>query len=244
MKAYRIPFCLTSIVSLWALATEVPAALWTAGHGDLAIRYTASPSPAFFHEWVVGTGGDSATVDGAEVYDTSFSATALTPRVGAGVIASPDSARTGGSVLRLIPQDGTDAGLVGSPFQGWTTVGIPGGLLTNNRVQLRLTGVMGPGAVSAWEDDGFGGAVFRWSSADGFSAADLYTVNVGGHSHMNLAFSQPGNYRLAVTASGTLAASGNLVSTPLTFSYTVVPEPSGSFLMAAALMLLITHRRR
>lgn len=218
-----------------------PAAVWTAGHGDLEISYSAGPIPAFNAIWKIGTGGDAGTVDNADVYDSPWLLTTLTPRAGLLPIASPDPVRTGGTPLYLLPQDGVDASTVGAPFQGWTVSGIPSGLFTNNRLSLSLAGVTGPGQVSLWSDGAFGDADFLWTSADGFSNADTLLLGTGGHSHFNLAFTQPGDYQLTVLIQGTLTAGGS-VTTPVTLNYQVIPEP-GSLALLGCLAMLAGRRR-
>jgi surface-anchored protein len=219
------------------------AALWTSGHGDISLRYLPAPQPALSFEWTVGTGGDSATVDGADVYDAVYAPISLTPVVSARRIASPDAILTGGSVMHLLPQDSTDASLIGSPFQGWNTGLIPGGLFTGNQIRLTLTGVNGPGAVSLWSNDAFGGSDFRWASANGFTPEDTLTLGIGGHSHYNLGFSLPGEYSLQVLAQATFDAGGN-VATPMTLQYSVVPETSSSVLLLGLGAVFSRLRRR
>jgi surface-anchored protein len=158
-------------------------------------------------------------------------------------IASPDAILTGGSLIHLVPQDGTDASLIGSPFQGWNTGTIPGGLFSGNQIRLQLTGVNGPGAVSLWSNDAFGGSHFRWTSANGFTPDDTLTLGIGGHSHYNLGFTLPGDYSLQVLAQATFAAGGS-VATPMTLQYSVVPESSASFLLLGLAAVFSQLRRR
>ncbi len=223
------------------VCSSASAALWTAGHGDISLRYSATPQPTLSYQWTVGTGGDPATVDGAEVYDTTYSPISLTPAVSNRLVASPDAILTGGNLLHLVPQDGTDASLLGSPFQGWNTGTIPGGLFTGNQIRLTLTGVSGPGAVSLWSNDAFGGSDFRWASANGFTSDDILILGVGGHSHYNLGFTLPGDYSLQVLAQATFAAGGS-VATPMTLQYNVVPEASSSVLLIG-LAAMFSQRR-
>jgi surface-anchored protein len=225
------------------ICCSATAALWTSGHGDISLRYLSAPQPALSFQWTVGTGGDSATVDGADVYDAVYAPISLTPVVSSLRIASPDAILTGGSLIHLVPQDGTDASLIGSPFQGWNTGTIPGGLFSGNQIRLQLTGVNGPGAVSLWSNDAFGGSHFRWTSANGFTPDDTLTLGIGGHSHYNLGFTLPGDYSLQVLAQATFAAGGS-VATPMTLQYSVVPESSASFLLLGLAAVFSQLRRR
>jgi surface-anchored protein len=225
------------------LCSSAPAALWTDGHGDFTLGFTASPVPSFSYQWVVGTGGDPASVDGGEFYDTTYSSTGLTPVVSATRVTSPNPALTGAALLHLVPQDGTDAALLGSPFQGWSSGVIPGGLFTGNQVRLQLTAVAGPGAVSLWSDNGFGGTTFFWASANGITTSDSLPLFIGGHSHFNLGFTLPGDYVLHVMAQGTLIA-GTSVASPLTLQYRVIPEASSSALILGSATLLPFRLRR
>ncbi len=228
---------------LLLIRATAPAALWTSGHGDISLRYSATPQPTLSYQWNVGIGGDPATVDGSEVYDTPYSPLSLTPVVSDRQASSPDAILTGGSLLYLVPQDGTDASLIGSPFQGWSTGGIPGGLFTGNQIRLTLTGVNGPGEVSLWSNDAFGGSVFRWASADGFTPDDTLMLGVGGHSHYNLGFSLPGEYSLQALAHAAFSAGGS-VATPITLRYSVVPESSSSILLIGVAVVFCQRRGR
>ena len=232
------------LVSIHALlCSSAPAALWTDGHGDFTLRYDSSPLGAFSYQWVVGTGGDPASVDGGEFYDATYSSTGLTPVVNATRVTSPNPALTGAALLHLVPQDGADAALLGSPFLGWTTGIIPGGLFIGNQVRLQLTSVDGPGAVSLWSDNGFGGTTFFWASANGIHTSDSLPLFIGGHSHFNLGFTLPGDYVLQVMAQGTLLAGASIAS-PLTLQYRVIPEASSSVLILGSATLLSFWLRR
>lgn len=237
----KLPLSLATGLILLS-ARLVTAAVWTAGHGDLEISYSSGPIPAFNAIWRIGTGGDAGTVDDADVYDSSWPLNDLTPRAGLLPIASPDPVRTGGTQLFLLPQDGGDASSVGAPFQGWSVSSIPTGLFTNNQLSLSLAGVSGPGQVSLWSDDAFGGASFLWTSADGFSPSDTLFLGIGGHSHFNLGFTHPGGYQLTVLIEGALSAGGS-ISTPVNLIYLVIPEP-GSLSLLGGLVMLAARRRR
>ena len=224
-------------------AIPARAAVWTAGHGDLSIGYTTGANPAFTALWMVGTGGDTGIVDGMDVYDAPYFPHELAPRAGLFQLASPDAARTGGSLLYLLPQDGTDASFVGAPFQGWAVAGIPAGTFSGNRISLSLAGVSGPGPVSLWSDGAFGDPEFKWTSADGFSAADRLELSTFGHSHYNIGFTHPGDYLLNVVISGDLTAGGS-ISTPVTLNYVVVPEPGAAACLFATSIFFASARQR
>ena len=219
------------------------ASVWTAGHGDLQIGYTGGANPSFTALWMVGTGGGSGSVDGMDVYDAPYLTQELTPRAGLFPLPSPDSARTGASLLYLLPQDGMDASFVGAPFQGWAGAGIPAATFSGNRISLSLVGVSGSGAVSLWSDGAFGDPDFKWTSFDGFSAADRMELSTFGHSHYNVGFTHPGEYLLSVNISGDLTAGGS-ISTPVTLNYVVVPEPGAAACLFAASCFFASVRQR
>ena len=88
--------------------------------------------------------------------------------------------------------------------------------------------------VSAWDFGGAGGTLrVLWSTA-----AEPWTnamnVFVGSHAHYNIGFSHQGTYRVQLQATGTLADGTVVTSPPTTYTFQVVPEPTGLVLLAAA----------
>ncbi|APT88231.1 hypothetical protein CFRA_01910 [Corynebacterium frankenforstense DSM 45800] len=73
------------------------------------------------------------------------------------------------------------------------------------QVELRATGLRGPGEAAAFVTGTFGTPEVYFNSRDGFRAADGYrddtaTLPVGAHTHVSWAFSAPGAYALDLEA--------------------------------------------
>jgi surface-anchored protein len=132
-----------------------------------------------------------------------------------------------GSAVHILPQDET-AGLL---FPGIAADEIAPGLFAGETVNLILTAAAGPGEVAFYSVDGFGVPTVFINSRDGVSAADVYPVAVGSHSHLNWAFSTPGEYRLTFQAAGTLVA-GDQPVTSGAVTLTVIVQDSGPVLAA------------
>ena len=110
-----------------------------------------------------------------------------------------------GDTVNVLPQEETE----GVIFLGIAGDEIEAGTFTDDVVQLKLVSSEGPGHVSLYAVDAFGSPEVFFNSADGIDASDVFPVNVGGHSHQNWGFTQPGVYRVGLQASGQLAGSGN-----------------------------------
>lgn len=87
-------------------------------------------------------------------------------------------------------------------FAGWGAEELPTGVFTGDQVRLDITGVFGAGELSLFTVDDFGAPNVLADSGD--PAPDALTVTAGGHGHLNWGFTEPGWYRVDVTASGTL----------------------------------------
>ncbi|MFJ6216863.1 choice-of-anchor M domain-containing protein [Streptomyces sp. NPDC092296] len=124
-----------------------------------------------------------------------------------------------GSTFWLIPQV-QQAGVV---WAGWNTEALRDSDL-KGPVDVKLTGVAGPGSVAVWETAGLGGAQIVYNSRDGLP--DSQRVNLGVHAHANWGFSAPGTYRLTFRLSGTLA-SGQDASDTRTYTFTVGDGDTG-----------------
>ncbi|WP_448852957.1 metal ABC transporter solute-binding protein, Zn/Mn family [Corynebacterium frankenforstense] len=81
----------------------------------------------------------------------------------------------------------------------------PGTVDRGAQVELRATGLRGPGEAAAFVTGTFGTPEVYFNSRDGFRAADGYrddtaTLPVGAHTHVSWAFSAPGAYSLDLEA--------------------------------------------
>ena len=110
---------------------------------------------------------------------------------------------TAGDVVNVLPQEETE----GVIFLGIAGDEIESGVFVGDSVDLKLVSSEGPGHVSLYAVDAFGSPEVFFNTSDGISDSDAFPVNVGGHSHQNWGFTQPGVYRVGLQASGNL--SGN-----------------------------------
>ena len=108
---------------------------------------------------------------------------------------------TAGDVVNVLPQEETE----GVIFLGIAGDEIESGIFVGDAVELKLVSSEGPGHVSLYAVDAFGSPEVFFNTADGISGNDAFPVNVGGHSHQNWGFTQPGVYRVGLQASGDLA---------------------------------------
>ena len=108
---------------------------------------------------------------------------------------------TAGDVVNVLPQEETE----GVIFLGIAGDEIESGVFVGDAVELKLVSSEGPGHVSLYAVDAFGSPEVFFNTADGISGSDAFPVNVGGHSHQNWGFTQPGVYRVGLQASGDLA---------------------------------------
>ncbi|HSH16091.1 MAG TPA: choice-of-anchor M domain-containing protein, partial [Verrucomicrobiae bacterium] len=136
---------------------------------------------------------------------------------------------TAGSPAYILPQDETE----GLLFPGIAADEIAPGVFAGETVNLILTAVDGPGEFALYEVDAFGAPTVFMNTRDGISAADSYPAPVGGHSHLNWAFSAPGEYQLTFKAAGTLVA-GNQEIESGEVTLTFIVQENGPSLTAVS----------
>lgn len=95
-------------------------------------------------------------------------------------------------------------------WPGWNTTTLDSGVFEGDKVRLSLVDVEGPGEVTLFTQDSFGGPIIKFRSDDGLP--DAIDVPVHTHAHSNWAFSALGNYTLKFQADATLT-NGTTVST-------------------------------
>lgn len=122
-------------------------------------------------------------------------------------------------------------------------------------VEISMVGMRGPGYFSAWFSYPEGPDLF-FATSDGISLLEPISLGddldefpqfVGGHSHVNWAFTAPGRYELDLQARTVLADGSEAVSsvTTLYFEVEQVPEPSaGILLLGMAGLCSALHRFR
>jgi surface-anchored protein len=104
-------------------------------------------------------------------------------------------------------------------WPGWETLNLPTGVFAGEKIRLSLVGVEGPGRVSVFVNDAFGGAQVLFRSDDGLPDAIDVATHV--HAHANWAFSATGRYTLKFQADATLT-NGTAVSTgPVDYAFAV-----------------------
>jgi surface-anchored protein len=118
------------------------------------------------------------------------------------------------------------------------------GIFVNDRMDLFMRGVRGPGHVSVYTLDGFGTPTVLFSSANGFSNADLLPVFAQGHSHFFWAFTATGLYEVDLEASGSLVGGGTTSSGIATYNFGVEAVPEPTTMAALALCAAFMARRR
>lgn len=166
---------------------------WREGHGDLTVNHIDGA-------WRFG-----AKVDGAPKpeYAPGDVALILGDNSRAVIPANPNFAFLGeiGAPIWIAPQNQ----VIGVPFVGVSSSQTALGLFANNRFDLLLTRLQGPGDFIMWTTGGVGTPTARMNTRDGITGADLFGVPSGGHTHVNWGFTSPGTYSLGFTARGTLS---------------------------------------
>lgn len=105
-----------------------------------------------------------------------------------------------------------------SLYLGFAGYGVPTNTFVSNRFNLRVAALEnlttpGAGQLYGYEVSG-GNPTIRLSSSNAYT--NDFPIPAGGHSHLNLAFTASGMFRVWVVASGTLLSTGeNVESEPL-----------------------------
>ncbi|MEV1155149.1 choice-of-anchor M domain-containing protein [Micromonospora chokoriensis] len=122
----------------------------------------------------------------------------------------------GVSTVWVLPQI-ENANLV---WPGIAAEEIEAGVFAGDALTLSVKSVSGPGQLAIYTENAVGQPTILADSGDGLP--DALTVTAGDHTHANWAFDQAGSYKVTVRATGTLAATGQRVtSEPATLRFTV-----------------------
>ena len=97
--------------------------------------------------------------------------------------------------------------------------GIAPNTFQNDRLNLQLKKVDGPGSFSVYAIDSSGEVDLLHDSSDGIDAQDSIPIGIGGHDHQNWAFAAPGIYELTFQASGRLTDGTFVESQETTFRF-------------------------
>ncbi|MGC5311510.1 choice-of-anchor M domain-containing protein [Micromonospora zamorensis] len=97
---------------------------------------------------------------------------------------------------------------------------IEAGVFAGDALTLSVQSVTGPGQLAIYTEDAVGQPAILADSGDGLP--DAIPVTAGDHTHANWAFDKAGTYCVTVRATGTLAATGQQVtSAPATLRFAV-----------------------
>ncbi len=94
-------------------------------------------------------------------------------------------------------------------------------LFRNDRLNLRLVSVDGPGFFTIYGIDSSGSVELYQNSGDGINEQDALPFGIGGHDHQNWTFSSPGLYEVTFQAEGTLQSGEQVTSPEATFRFAV-----------------------
>ncbi|MFC0508872.1 choice-of-anchor M domain-containing protein [Micromonospora costi] len=197
-----------------AVASAAEGVVLSKGHTDAVdVHYEGGALSLKVHDDTVSP---SVTRDPADV---TFQ---VLPEAAMAVPDDPRFAFLGpaGSQVWLLPMT-QDPDLL---WPGWNTTTLDSGVFAGDKVRLSLVDVQGPGTVTLFTQDAFGGPIIKFRGDDGLP--DAIDVPVHTHAHSNWAFSALGSYTLKFQADATLT-DGTTVSTgPVDYSF-VVGELSG-----------------
>ncbi len=205
--------------------------LYTEGHADFGVSFEDGILDLHLH-------AEGATIDGTEIPDEEIAAhevavflsdtTSVTTTATSDLFNIPES-------LGLVQgdpfwngfQDLLSSAQADAPWLGVAAEEVPTGVFVGNSVRFALTDLDGPGEFTFWSN----GSGVIWDSLDGFDEDTIdFPVGPGAHSHFNYAFSQPGRYKLEMTATGTLVADGSVISDVATFIFYISETPGDSTL--------------
>lgn len=210
-----------------------PATL--AAVGLLLAAVVAAPSPAAAAEQVVLSKGHVDAVDvryengvlALKVHDDTVSPSVTRDPADVVFHALPGSATTvpdvpsyaflgaPGTPVWILPQV-QDPELL---WPGWETLNLPAGTFAGGKIRLSLVGAEGPGRVSVFVNDAFGGAQVLFRDDDGLP--DAIEIGDHVHAHANWAFGATGRYTLTFQADATLTNGTAVSSGPVDYTFVV-----------------------
>jgi surface-anchored protein len=169
--------------------------VWTDGHGDLAVNYANG-------RWI-WYAAEGHQVDQVIVRLNEVTRTQIPDLPAFSFLGKA------GDPIWIIPA-GEKAGI---PFMGINSeAATRSGTFVNDRFNLHLNRVNGPGDFFMWTTSGTGAPTILMNSRDGITSADTTDVPAPGHFHQNWGFTSPGTYRIGYKASGVLTGQ----TTPIT----------------------------
>lgn len=124
-----------------------------------------------------------------------------------------------GSQIWLLPMT-QDPDLL---WPGWNTTTLESDVFEDDTVRLSLVEVQGPGNVTLFTQDSFGGPIIKFRGDDGLP--DAIDVPVQTHAHSNWAFSALGDYTLTFQVDATLTGGTTISTGPVDYSFLVGESP-------------------
>jgi surface-anchored protein len=200
--------------------TQADFAAYSDGHADVGVAY-AGPGALELH-WHMA---DGAVVEGVSIMESEFEPDeirAIVPTFSSfarGAGATWDFiGNSAGQSTYYLPEVDTP----GIPFLGFGSEELDAMEWTTPNLSWTISSFSGPGQFSIFQDLGT-----PTVAASTFLSDFNFNTILGGHSHFNLAFTQPGIYDVEFTVSGTHGLDG-LATDVQTFRFdvTAVPEPS------------------
>jgi surface-anchored protein len=227
------------IVPLLAIAGvgSSQAVLFTAGELDFGVILEGSDFELEAHDVDNDIEYEVSEITVLAGADREFTVTSDLP--GAGVVT--------GESLWILPQENVP----GVPFVALASeelLDIGGGASdwsTNITFTLgSVTSPSGSGTFSVWTTDGLGANTFIFSSTNpGATDNGNAFESTFGHDHVNWGFTEPGDWSVELTASGTHNTFGPLSATE-TLTFSVIPEPSTGMMALLSVVGLSLVRRR
>ncbi len=104
-------------------------------------------------------------------------------------------------------------------YLGYATEEIGTGVLEGDALDWSLVEVDGPGAFIAYSVDGFGDPTVLFNSND--PLPQTLTIPTGAHTHVNWAFTAPGEYVVTYQADATPVGGSPVSSGPVAYSFLV-----------------------
>ena len=124
-----------------------------------------------------------------------------------------------GSSIWVLPQSQDPALL----YLGISASGIPPGTW-EERFDIQLLKVVGPGHFLVWQFDPFSGLELRMNSRDGIGPSDTISPSIGGHEHVNWGFTATGLHEVHLRVSGRLrGATNDVANDTVVLRFGVVP---------------------
>lgn len=148
-----------------------------------------------------------------------------------------------GQRVWLASEKGADR--VRNLWPGWTAEGVPSGALKDDRLDIEITDVTGPGNAYAWSGSGAG---LRTYLDSGDAAPDILPARAGARGRTSWAFTAPGEYHVDARARATRPDGGSVASATVRYRFCVgslagcghtltVAPPSSSYPAGATIRL-------